>query len=198
MKPTKPRLLLALSLNALLALTLFSVWQAWPLPLLFPCTQPQAQTVILALFAALAFQILIGAKILPGTSRVTLGLTTTLLLLTFWLGFYPLSPLGFSSGRIPVLSGFFVTTRSRLKSTVAPGEILSLASGLPAAIEPKLLPVNAKCSWTSVNGGSLDDPQTCDTIYQPPQTEYDLLKIHIQPGCGLPEANAQLKISLLP
>lgn len=198
MKPTQPRLLLALSLNTLLVLTLFSLWQVWPLPFLFPCTQPQAQSLLLALFAALGFQTLLGAKILPETSRVTLGLTTGLLLLTFWLGFYPLSPLGFSSGRIPVLSGFFVTTRSRLKSTVVPGETISLASGLPAAIEPNLLPVNAKCSWTSVNGGSLDDPQTCDTIYQPPSAEYDILKIRIQPGCGLPETNAQLKISLLP
>jgi hypothetical protein len=50
----------------------------------------------------------------------------------------------------------------------------------------------------SASGGALDDPQSCATVYVPPQADYDILKVSLQPGCGLPRSVGQIKISILP
>jgi hypothetical protein len=55
-----------------------------------------------------------------------------------------------------------------------------------------------RCDWSSANGGALDDPQSCDVVYNPPRAEYDILKVSIRPGCGLPNSIGQIKISILP
>ncbi|RPH59243.1 MAG: hypothetical protein EHM81_08595 [Chloroflexi bacterium] len=198
MKHNPRSLLIALGLDALLAIILFAALNRFPIPQFFPCTHPQAQSAVLALCAALALQLTLGAKILAGYSKPALLGATILILLALWLGSYPYSPLGFSSGRIPLLRGFMVTTRSKPRFALGPGDFFTLTSGSPATIEPVLLVEGAKCSWASLNGGSLDNPEACDIAYDPPQAEFDILKIRIQPSCGLPQSVAQVKISILP
>lgn len=190
--------LLILSLSATLVVVIFVALSVFPIPLLIPCTHPFSQNAVLALGIPLVFNLILAAKIPLETTKLTVVSVTALIFLAFWLGSYPFSPLGFSAGRIPVLRGFKFTTRARLNASVAPGGIVTLISGSPAAIEPVLLTGNVKCAWTSANGGNLDNPNDCDIAYSPPQADYDILKIRLQPACGLPESSAQIKISILP
>ncbi|HEY9151528.1 MAG TPA: hypothetical protein VIN60_01480 [Anaerolineales bacterium] len=47
--------------------------------------------------------------------------------------------------------------------------------------------------------GSLDDSGNCDLVYMPPATsDFDLLKVLIQPECHLPEVQENIKITVLP
>ena len=168
------------------------------IPPLIPCADPTAQSLTLALCAGLGFQLLAGARLLGDRRfRLALGIEAALLLLTAWLGFYPVSPL-YVSGRIPVLQGFSVMTRARGTVNVAPGGVVTLGNGSPAAVRALTLLADARCYWMSTRGGALDDPRSCITDYVPPQGEYDVLKVSIQPGCGLPRSVGQVKISILP
>ena len=164
---------------------LFAAFAA--IPSFVPCADPTAQRLGLALFFGMGFQLLAGARRwADGRFRWALAAQAALLLLTVWLGLYPLSPL-FSSGRIPVLRGFSVLTRTRGTVSVAPGGTVTLGSGIPAAVQAlTLVEGNIRCRWMSTRGGALDDPQSCTTVYVPPQTDYDILKLSLQPGCGLP------------
>ena len=169
------------------------------LPLFVPCADPTAQHLGLALFLGLGFQLLAGARRLADRRfRWALAAQAALLLLTIWLGVYPLSPL-FSSGRIPVVQGFSVLTRTRGTVNVASEGVVTLGSGIPAAVQAlTLVEGNIHCRWMSTRGGVLDDPQSCATVYVPPPADYDILKVSIQPGCGLPRSVEQIKISILP
>ena len=169
---------------------LFVVFRA--MPPLIPCADPTAQSLTLALCITLVFQLLAG-----GRFRWVAGAQAALVLLVVWMGFYPLSPL-FSSGRIPVLQGFTIITRARGTANVAPGAIVTLRSGKPAAIQPLTLIDDLRCAWMSASGGALDDPQSCAIVYVPQQREYDILKVSLQPGCGLPRSVGQIKVSILP
>jgi hypothetical protein len=185
--------------SVFVAVSLAATLHAWPMPLFLTCAHPVSQPIVLALGVfGVAQGGLVGMKILPRSAILTSGVAAALILLTLWLGSYPFSPLGFASGRIPVLRSFVVTTRTLRRDNVAPGATVTLASGAPAAIQPLLLPVEARCAWSSANEGSLDSLQTCETVYSPPRAAYDILKIRIQPGCGLPPTSAQIKISILP
>ena len=167
------------------------------LPPLVPCADPTAQSLTLALCVTLVLQLLADARWLGGCFRWVTGAQAALVLLVAWMGFYPLSPL-FSSGRIPVLQGFTVITRARGAVNVAPGAIVTLSGGRPAAIQPLTLIEDVDCAWVSTSGGALDDPQSCAIVYVPPQADYDILKVSLQPGCGLPRSVGQIKISILP
>ena len=190
--------LIFIIVSAVLPVILFAVFNALPIPLFFPCTHPFSQTAALALGCAAILQAAIGTKTLPGTTKWTVGIAAVLILLAAWLGSYPFSPLGFADGRIPVLRGFLLTTRNMLNVEVAPGEIITLASGSAVSIEPVLLTGDVECTWSSANQGILDNPNDCTIAYRPPQAEYDILKVLIQPACGLPGSSAQIKISILP
>jgi hypothetical protein len=51
----------------------------------------------------------------------------------------------------------------------------------------------------SSNGGAFDDPTSCDTAYLSPEgVEFDILHVHINPGCHLPAAHGEIKVSILP
>jgi hypothetical protein len=193
-----PPWFLAASLSAVLTVIFFMLLNALSLPQLLPCTHPISQSAALALAAIAIFQLVIGKRFLPATAKITLGMAVALIFLAVWLGSYPYSPLGFSAGRMPVLRGFMVTTRSKPRFALSPGEFFTLVSGSPAIIEPVLLTGEVKCAWSSANGGSLDSPDTCDIAYNPPQAGYDILKLHLQPACGLPDSGAEIKISILP
>jgi hypothetical protein len=184
--------------NVILVGGLLTVLTVLPLPLFLPCTDPFAQRVVLTGCAVFVIQVFVGAKIIPQYNRRFLILEAVVILLAAWLGSYPFSPLGFSDGRIPVLRGFSVTTAAGRKSNIVPGEILLLGKGSIAAFKPVMLTGDVRCNWSSANGGALDDPQSCDVVYSPPGTEYDILKLSIRPGCGLPNSIGQIKISILP
>jgi hypothetical protein len=182
--------------SAALTAILFAVFRA--LPPFVPCADPTAQSLGLALCVVAGLQLLVGARLLADRRvRWVLGIEMALLALTAWLGFYPVSPL-FASGRILVLQGFSVMTRTRGTVNVAPGSVVTLGSGSPAAVRALTLGGDVRCRWMSTRGGALDDPQSCITDYVPPQAEYDILKVSLQPGCGLPHSVEQLKISILP
>ena len=198
MSPEKHPFPLALGINAALMMIFFLALDAFPIPLFLPCTHRFAQSAILAFSATLIIYLGLGTKFLPQTTRLSIGLTISLIILALWLGSYPFSPLGFSTGRIPVLQEFAITTRKSSSTRLVPGANLTLASGLPAGIEPVFLLENVKCRWFSVNDGILESLEDCNTVYVPPQADYDILKINFQPGCGLPQASAQIKISILP
>ncbi len=190
--------MIAIVANAMLVGALFIAASVLLRSSILPCTYPLAQSLVLAGCAALILQLLAAAKIVPKYRKVLVVIDITLVLLTLWLGSYLFSPLGFSDGRIRVLRGFLITTAARGSSNVASGEIIFMGVGSTAAISPVLLAGNVRCNWLSVNGGALDDPQSCDTFYIPPMREYDILKISIRPGCGLPNSIGQIKISILP
>jgi hypothetical protein len=179
-----------------LAAGLFAVFSA--LPPVLPCTYPAAQSLVLALGALLLIYFFSGPRWLPGARARYLAVTAVLIGLVAWLGFYPLSPLGFSTGRIPVLRGFTVVTRARSTVNIAPGAVLTLGSGVPAAIQPVTLPGDMRCTWMSTRGGALDEPSSCAVVYVPPQADYDILKLSLQPGCGLPRSVERIRISILP
>lgn len=183
-----------LMLNAILTGGLFAAFE-WLLPPLVPCTDLTAQNLGLALFLGLGFQLLMAARFGDGHLHWVAGAYIVLILLVVWLGFYPVSPL-VSSGHIPILRGFTVLTNTRGAVNVASGAVVTIDSGKPAAVQVLTLVDDTRCRWMSTTGGVLDDPQSCATVYIPPQAEYDILKVSLQPGCGLPHSVAQIKISI--
>lgn len=127
------------------------------------------------------------------------GVNMFLILLTLWLSSYQFSPLGFSTGRIPVVRGFLLTTFFRSNIKVASGGTITLPGGSDASIHLDTLPVSIHCLWSSAAGAALDDPQSCDTVYSPPNgIARDVLKVNIQADCGLPEVQGQIKVNILP
>lgn len=196
--PRKGIWVVAFLVDILLAGVLFVLFNALPLPPVVPCTHPLAQNFVLALILALVCQLLLGAKIAAWWQKAFSGLSIALLPMALWLGSYPFSPLGFSQGRIPLLNGFLVRTAARGAVHVAPGGVVEMSVNSIAAISPALLPGAVRCDWLSSNGGALDDSQSCDVSYMAPAADYDILKISLRPGCGLPASVAQLKISILP
>ena len=122
-----------------------------------------------------------------------------LILLALWLGIYPISPLGFSSGRIPIAQGFVLSRSMRADANLASGETINVIGNSAIAIKVITLPISKNCVWLSTKGGSLDDPRSCDIAYMPPtDSDFDLLKVLIQPSCHLPETQENIKIIVLP
>ena len=144
------------------------------------------------------FQTILIPKIGWGRTKPALIVLPLLLLLLLWLGSYPFSPLGFSNGRIPVLRGFVITMSLRPSLAIASGEIVTIASGSIIGIRSTTLPVDMSCFWATTNGGEFDDPRTCNTDYSAPPAGFDVLKVDIQPGCHLPNALGEIKITILP
>ena len=171
---------------ALLTLGLYPVF--YLLPPLVACTDHAAQSLVLALCGGVGGYLLLGER-----SPWLLAGAVTMILLTVWLGVYPLSPLFKNT-----LQGFTVITRIHGSQRIAPGDVLTMAAGAPAGLEPLTVLAPLHCHWISAQGGVFDDPQSCGTAYMPPARAYDTLKVIIQPGCGLPNTLGQIKISILP
>jgi len=189
--------LLAILASLLFTAISFFVLNSFSSTQIIPCTDDWAQNMIFALGFALILQIFLAPKILPSHYRILIAAHAVLILLVLWLGLYPVSPLGYSSGRIPVLRGFSVTTLGRNRF-VKTGGIVSLQQGAATGVAPQTLSADFRCSWLSLKGGALDDPNGCETVYVPPNTEYDILRIGIRSSCGLPDFGGQIKISILP
>lgn len=158
------------------------------LPSLLPCTDHVAESFALALCAGMGCYLLLG-----GRSSLLVTGTVILVALTLWMRTYPMLPLG-----SPLVLGFNVITPSRGSFDIAQGEILTLATGKPTALQPRTSFKNVRCNWMSARGGAFDDPSSCATVYVPPQAENDVVKVSIQPGCGLSNTVQQIKVSILP
>lgn len=156
-----------------------------------PCTHPVAQIFIIILCMVAVLHLFISIKF-HIKFKTPAAIYTSLLLLILWLGTYSISPLD-----IPMLRGFLVTTNYK-EHFIKPADIISLSGDSTALIQPDLLDKQVNCQWLSVKGATLDEPNTCDVIYDPPSTDYDILKLNIQSACGLPASNWQIKISILP
>ncbi len=187
--------------NVILICLFWFVLHFLPLPAL-DCIHPLARPLIFALCIALILNVL--AIILAKLSIKQLGISISIFLasivLAWWLGSYPYSPLmGFANGHKSILSGFRITRQGRAIVTISSGDTLSLARGSYTSIEALVTPGSASCAWQSLNDGALDGADTCDLIYSPPKgTDYDILKVLVAPGCGLPKTTGQIKISILP
>ena len=130
---------------------------------------------------------------------VALAACTVLISLALWLGSYQTSPLGFSTGRIPLLRGFRITQAQRGQRDIPLRQVVTLSPGSAIGIDPLLLPVPATCAWASSNGGAFDDPASCDTAYSPGKgATFDVLRVNVRSACGLPSALGDVRIGVLP
>jgi hypothetical protein len=162
------------------------------------CLHPSAQNLLLALFALFILGLIVSRHISPRYYKVGLIINALLILLTLWAGDYRYSPLGFASEGRFVLQEFVVLTRERGEKHIAPNEIITLGRTSAAFIQPILKAENTTCNWHSLNGGQLDGQDSCSLVYIPPPADYDILRLSIQPGCGLPNTVEQIRISILP
>jgi hypothetical protein len=188
-------LLVNLGLTAILLAGLYFL----PLPQLLPCTDPLVENLILASFIALIIQFLVFKIFSMGATFWIASMDLGLILLALWLGIYPISPLGYSSGRTPIAQGFVLTRSMRPDAKIASGETINVIGNSAIAIRVVTLPISKNCVWFSTKGGSLDDPMSCDIDYMPPKdSDFDFLKVLIQPSCHLPETQENIKIIVLP
>jgi|GEM_PF-1809059 len=191
--------LISFLVNLALFVILFAGFYFLPLPQFFPCTYPLAEKFILTFCIAFVVQYLAFKSYqIPGYLWIA-GMGIGLILLALWLGSYPLSPLGFSSGRISIAQGFVLTRSMRPDAHIASGETINIVSGSTIAIRTVTLPIGKNCFWFSTKHGSFDDPRSCDIAYMPPtDSDFDLLKVLIQPSCHLPEVQENIKLIVLP
>jgi hypothetical protein len=170
-----------------------------PLTSLLQCVHPIARDIGLALLAVLFLLALARLVLRKRFSWIPFAVCSILIALAVWLGAYAVSPLGFSTGRTPLLTGFRITRPQRPEAHIAPREVILLAAGAPTAIEPQLLPVPVECIWSSSNGGVFDDPASCDTDYSPGRgAGFDVLRISVRPACGVPSTVGAIRVSILP
>jgi len=191
-------IVVVLIISTIIAWGIFLILKALSIPKALPCTHPSAQSLVLALSGLLILHWIAGAKFFPRSYWYFLAVDTVLILLTFWLGAYAYSPLKFSELENPVLREFVVITRESGKRHIAPDAIITLGGNSIAYIQPVLPPGNTRCMWNSLHGGALDGQDSCNVLYTPPAAEYDILKVNIQPGCGLASSVEQIRISILP
>lgn len=177
------------AVSIVLTLGLYAIFES--LPLLLPCTDHVAESLALALCAGMGCYLLTG-----GRSPWLLGGAVILVVLALWFGStQPILKLRLRAGP---LSGFEVTTQMRGNQLIHAGDILTLAAGQPAGLQARTSLQNVRCHWMSTRGGNFDDPESCATVYIPPKSENDIVKVSVQPGCGLPNTVGQIKISILP
>ncbi len=181
-----------------LAGILFLIFGFLPFPMVVTCTYPIAQRVSLALCAALSVQVLVGRRLFSAAARSIFFGEVFFLLLTLWLGSYPLSPLGFASGRIPFQQGFVVSTSSVRTWRIDSGEIISVEAISDAKFRALTLPAPVHCEWHSSDNGLFFPPNACETSYVVPGSGTDFVTVSIRPGCGLPESSGEIKVAIFP
>jgi hypothetical protein len=170
-----------------------------PIPTLIPCIYPLSQRLAFALSTSLFIHVFMINRIWLMRPKPIILIYLFLVVLILWLGSYPFSPLGFSTGHIPVVRGFIMTRFGRPALSIASGGILTMSGDSITEIKPITLPVDMTCIWVSTNGGALDDPKSCDTAYlSPGGVAYDRLKLLVQPACHLPNAHGVIRISIQP
>ena len=177
----------------------FYIFNVLPIPTWIQCSYPQVQNIAFALCTSLVAHILVINRVGFINNKPIVLIYSLLFVLTLWLGSYSYSPLGFSTGRIPLLRGFIVTRNGRPAISIASGDIVTIAPGSVTGFKPITLPGNMDCFWASTTGGVLDDPGSCEIAYfASGGADFDILKLHIQPGCQLPNALGEIRISIQP
>lgn len=164
---------------------------------IIPCTEPRAARLVLSLGVGLFAQLVFIHWLGPGYVAAVIAGHLVLMLITFWLGAYAISPLGYSTGQAPNLRGFLII-RSNRSSIIENAEIVSLKRGSAVGINPQLLDPASDCAWISAAGAALDGPFSCDTVYSPPNADYDVLRLRIRSSCGLPDSTGRINVSVLP
>ncbi len=187
----------AVFINMLLIALCYAALNFFKLPPILPCSAGWANRLIIALILTFFLQTFIASKILHSQALHILVFYAIAILCSLWLGLYPISPLGYSSGRIPNPDGFSITTANR-NFSAANLEIISLQQGATVGISPTMLNGDFHCDWISSNGGGLESSTGCDTVYQVPDAGYDILRLRVRSACGLPDSITQIKISILP
>lgn len=190
-------LFLASFASLILAAIFCAVLYSLPATHLIPCTDVWVQDLIMALIFAFFLQIILAPRILAGRYKIFLTMHVVVILLVLWLGVYGISPLGYTGGYTDTLRGFVVVTRQKGITSVPLNSVITLGYNA-ANIYPVTFPSDVTCAWMSTNGGLLEDPRSCYTAYIPPKANYDVVRVDIQPGCGLPASTGQFKISILP
>jgi len=188
-----------LLLNLLLASSLAVVLNNFPLPLLLPCTHHLALAILIGLGVMLVLNFLaVGILGKPWLVRSWLSLIAlvTLGVLALWLGSYQYSPLRFSGES--TLRGFQIIQQGRNDKFISSGAVLVLQSDVPTGLSALASVPDARCLWSSLNGGVWDDPGSCDTVYLAPAAEFDILTVRVTPGCNLPLERGEIRISILP
>ncbi len=140
MKIDRP-LLFGIIADALSIVVSLLIFGALPRLTLIPCTYPLAQSLTLALCAASLIHLFALYRFRLAGARPFIVAYSLCLFLVLWLGSYPFSPLGFSSGRIPVLNGFMVSRSGRPPISVASRQIVTIAATSITEIQPVTLPV---------------------------------------------------------
>lgn len=162
-----------------------------------PCTDPRAERLVLALGAGLIAQLVFVRWLPPRVVAAVIAGHLVLMLLTLWSGAYAISPLGNSTGQLPNLRGFLIIRANRT-SMIENAEIVSLKRGSAVGINPQLVDSTSDCAWISAAGAALDGPFSCDTVYRPPNADYDVLRLQIRSSCRLPDSTGRIYISILP
>jgi hypothetical protein len=183
----------------LVSVLFFLIFNVISLPSIIPCTYPAAQNTAIALcFSMILHTVIKPWKLIVKGKPVFILLSLSVMLI-LWLGNYPLSPLGYSNGQYSVLRGFIIIRPARQDLTLGSGGMVTMTGGSIMEIKPVTLQVDRQCFWVSANGGSLDDPKSCDVAYIAPMgTEFDTLKLLIKPACRLPDTRGEIKVSIFP
>jgi len=127
---------------------------------------------------------------------IALAVFAALVALTLWLGSFARSPLNFA--RQPVLRGFTVEKRGRVPQQLLSGEGFSISYSSLAAINLVVQPAKVSCNWVSREGATLDVPDSCDIVYEPPVADFDVLRVRVGSACGLPDSVGYLNVQILP
>jgi hypothetical protein len=213
-------LFISIIANTLIIGFFFILFSYWSLPSLLGCFDPSAQNFLSALFALLTLHLfsgaisnlntgpigfypkqffeILGTKILMRNYKIGLFVFVMLALLAYWLASYTVSPLNFPQDDIPVLAGFVVKTDNNL-GDIGPNQVVSIKGSSQTSLIAVTDPLNARCMWSSANGGSFKTPSNCETTYIPPLDEsVDLLQIQIRSACQFQESYGHLRINILP
>jgi hypothetical protein len=165
---------------------------------IIPCMAPFSQNLVLSILGPLVAQVILINRSGLFHNRYVLIIPFFLLLVILWMGAYQFSPIGYSTGRIPILQGFIIARANRPSIIINSRATVAISSDSVMEIQPVTSVAVGTCYWAAANGGGIDDPRNCDIAYQPPQAaDVDTLNILIQPGCHLPNANGEIKISVL-
>lgn len=188
-----------LIIDAVCMIVILLIINSLPVPFSVPCTYPLAQNIALALCISLGVHFLFINRTWPSNPGLVILIYSVFLILILALGSYTFSPLGFSTGRIPVLRGFTVTRFGRPPISITSGNIVTIAANSVTGIRPIVLPGSMTCYWASNNGGALDDPGSCDVAYLPPPgADFDILKVLVQPSCHMPVSHGEIRVSIQP
>lgn len=220
-KSRPPSLMIIIIANLILLAFLFIVIFSLPLPLLFVCTSPIAQSLILAtsmvfilhffsgaisslgvkgiginppkFFKIIGTELLVRKYILSVTVFIAIVVTSS------WLGSYTYSPFYIQTVQIPVIRGFLIITSDNKTLSLLPGDEFGMKTTAWASISVVTEPPNVECQWLSSNGSSIDNFKKCSIVYFPALgLDVDLLQVQISPACQTPESHGHLKVKITP